>query len=298
MAVTMADIAKLRQMTGAGMMDCKGALTEAAGDFNKAIEIIRKKGQAVAAKRNDRQAAEGCALAASDGKFAAALALKCETDFVAQNADFIKLTQSILDLAMVQKPATLDELKNAKIGNSTVAELISDRIGVTGEKMELDFYCTVTGESTVAYIHPGNKLATLVAFNQDADAQVKKEIAMQVAAMNPVALDRASVPAELLEKEREIAKDKARQAGKPENILDRIADGALNKYYSENVLLDQEFIKDNKKTVAAYMDSVSKGLTAIDFNRVNLNQDYFIIYVKKKRVCLTLFFFVIFISLY
>ena len=164
-------------------------------------------------------------------------------------------------------------MKNAKIGNSTVAELISDRIGVTGEKMELDFYCTVTGESTVAYIHPGNKLATLVAFNQDADAQVKKEIAMQVAAMNPVALDRASVPAELLEKEREIAKDKARQAGKPENILDRIADGALNKYYSENVLLDQEFIKDNKKTVAAYMDSVSKGLTAIDFKRVNLNQD-------------------------
>ncbi len=274
MAITMADISKLRTMTGAGMMDCKNALTESNGDFDKAIEIIRKKGQAVAAKRSDREASEGCVLAAAKGDFAAVLALKCETDFVAKNTDFVALTKDILDLAIETKAANLYDLKASNLSGSTVEQLIVDRTGITGEKMELDMYEFVTGPTTVAYIHPGNKLATIVAFNQaDVDAQVAKDVAMQVAAMNPVAVAKENVPADILEKEKEIAKDKARQAGKPENILDRIAEGAMVKYFQENTLLEQAFIKDGKVSVAQYLNSASKGLTVTSFKRVTLNQE-------------------------
>ncbi|MDP4278497.1 MAG: translation elongation factor Ts, partial [Bacteroidota bacterium] len=219
MAVTMAEISKLRTMTGAGMMDCKKALIEANNDMEMAIEIIRKKGQAVAAKRSDREASEGCVLAGQNGEFAAALALKCETDFVATNADFVKLTQSILDLALTMKPASLDELKSLKLGDRTVEEKVTERSGITGEKMELDFYEFVTGPSTVFYIHQGNKLATVVSFNKAVDHQVAREIAMQAAAMNPISLDRDSVPAHVIETELEIGRDKAREEGKPENML-------------------------------------------------------------------------------
>ncbi len=212
MAVTMADISKLRTMTGAGMMDCKKALTESEGDFEKAVEIIRKKGQAIAAKRSDREASEGCVLAAAKDGFAAALALKCETDFVASNADFIALTQQILDKAVELKPANIDELLNAKIGDSTIQQLITDRSGITGEKMELGMYEFVNGESTYAYIHPGNRLASIVAFNKSGlDVQVYKDVAMQVAAMAPVAVDEASVPAEVIEREKEVAIEKTKQ---------------------------------------------------------------------------------------
>ncbi len=212
MAVTMADISKLRTMTGAGMMDCKKALTESEGDFEKAVEIIRKKGQAIAAKRSDREASEGCVLAASKGGFAAALALKCETDFVASNADFVALTQQILDKAMEAEPATIDDLLNAKIGDSTIQQLITDRSGITGEKMELGMYEFVNGESTYAYVHPGNRLASIVAFNKGGlDTQVYKDVAMQVAAMAPVAVDEASVPAEVIEREKEVAIEKTKQ---------------------------------------------------------------------------------------
>lgn len=274
MAITMADISKLRTMTGAGMMDCKNALTEANGDFDKAIEIIRKKGQAVAAKRSDREASEGCVLGTSNGDFAAVLALKCETDFVAKNADFVALTKEILDVAINTKAANLDALKASQLNGSAIEQLVIDRSGITGEKMELDMYEFVNGPSTVAYIHPGNKLATIVAFNQaDVDAQVAKDVAMQVAAMNPVAVSKENVPADIIEKEKEIAKDKARQAGKPENILDKIAEGAMVKYFKENTLLEQEFIKDGKITVAQYLDKANKGLTVIEFKRVTLNQE-------------------------
>jgi elongation factor Ts len=274
MAITMAEISKLRTMTGAGMMDCKNALTESTGDFDKAIEIIRKKGQAVAAKRSDREASEGCVLAAAKGDFAAVLALKCETDFVAKNSEFIALTKDILDLAIETKAANVDVLKASNLNGSTVEQLIIDRTGITGEKMELDMYEFVTGPTTVAYIHPGNKLATIVAFNQaDVDAQVAKDVAMQVAAMNPVAVAKENVPADILEKEKEIAKDKARQAGKPENILDRIAEGAMVKYFQENTLLEQAFIKDGKVSVAQYLNSASKGLTVTAFKRITLNQE-------------------------
>ena len=195
MAVTMADISKLRTMTGAGMMDCKNALTEAEGDFEKAIEIIRKKGQAVAAKRSDREASEGCVLGAAADGFAALIALKCETDFVAKNADFVALTKSILDAAMAAKAKSLDEVKALVIDGRTVAELVTDRSGVTGEKMELSYYEFVEGGSTAAYIHPGNKLVSLVAFAEEgAEYETIRGVAMHIAAMSPVAIGEASVP--------------------------------------------------------------------------------------------------------
>ena len=272
MAVTMADIAHLRKMSGAGMMDCKNALEEANNDFEKAMEIIRKKGQAVAAKRSDRDASEGCVLAADNGDFAAIVALKCETDFVAKNADFVALTQSFLDAAMSNKPATLDELLALPLGDGrSVENHITDRIGVTGEKMELGFYEFAKGAATVSYIHPGNKLATIVAFNQAIERQVARDVAMQVAAMNPVSITPDEVPQKVVDLEIEVAKDKARQAGKPENMLDRIAQGALQKFYKENTLLQQDFIKEQKITVQQYLLQQDKALTATSFKRVTLN---------------------------
>ncbi len=273
MAVTMAEISKLRTMTGAGMMDCKNALIEAENDFEKAIELIRKRGQAVAAKRSDREASEGCVLAATNGGFAAVLALKCETDFVAKNADFIALTQSILDVALATQPANLDELKANVIDGKSISDLVTDRSGITGEKMEVDYYEFVKGAASVAYIHPGNKLATIVAFNKELDAQVARDIAMQTAAMSPVALDRESVPAKVIEKELEIARDKAREEGKPENMLDKIAQGRLGKFYQESTLLEQSFIKDSKINIQQYLNSVDKDLKVVDFKRVTLNME-------------------------
>ena len=213
----MADITKLRKMTGAGMMDCKNALTEAEGDFDKAMEIIRKKGQAVAAKRSDREASEGCVLAKTTGEFAAVIALKCETDFVAQNADFVKLTQDILDLAVANKCQTLDEVKALPMGNGTVQDAVTDRSGITGEKMELDGYMTVEGASTVVYNHMNrNGLCTIVSFNKVADEQLAKQIAMQIAAMNPIAIDEDGVPESVKNTEIQVAieKTKAEQVQK------------------------------------------------------------------------------------
>jgi len=272
MAVTMADISKLRTMTGAGMMDCKNALNEANNDFEKAVEIIRKKGQAVAAKRSDREASEGCVLAAAKDGFAAIIALKSETDFVAKNADFVALTQSILDAALQVKAATLDDVKALNLEGRTIAELVIDRSGITGEKMELDFYETVSGGTAVSYIHPGNKLATIVAFAEEGvEYQVARDVAMQAAAMNPVSLDRNSVSQKVIDTELEIGRDKARQEGKPENMLDKIAEGRLNKFFQESTLLEQAFIKDNKVTVSAYLKA--NKATATAFKRVTLNQE-------------------------
>ncbi len=272
MAVTMADISKLRTMTGAGMMDCKNALTEANGDFDKAVEIIRKKGQAVAAKRSDRDASEGCVLAAAKDGFAAVLALKCETDFVAKNEDFIALTQSILDVAMEHKPTSLDALKALQLEGRSIEELVVDRSGITGEKMELDYYEFVEGATTVSYIHPGNMLATVAAFAEEGvDNQVARDVAMQAAAMNPVALDRDGVDQKVIDTELEVGREKARQEGKPENMLDRIAEGRLNKFFQESTLLEQAFIKDGKMTVKDYLKA--NNATATAFKRVTLNVD-------------------------
>ena len=274
MAVTMADITKLRKMTGAGMMDCKNALTEADGDYDKAMEIIRKKGQAVAAKRSEREASEGCVLAKTTGDYAVVIALKCETDFVAQNADFVKLTQDILDLAVANKCKTLDEVKALPMGNGTVQDAVTDRSGITGEKMELDGYMTVEGASTAVYNHMNrNGLCTIVAFNKNVDEQLAKQVAMQIAAMSPAYLDEASVPAEVVEHEKTILaaqmKEDPKMASKPEAVLAKIAAGKMGKYYKENCLVDQEFVRSDlfQGDVKGYVASVAKELgTEIKLN--------------------------------
>jgi elongation factor Ts len=272
MAVTMAEITKLRTMTGAGMMDCKNALTESNGDMEKAIELIRKRGQAIAAKRSDREASEGCVLAGITDGFAAITALKCETDFVAKNADFVALTQKILNAALENKPESLEALNALKIDGRTIAELITERSGVTGEKMELGYYEFVKGLSVVEYNHTGNKLSTIVAFEQaGVERQAARDIAMQAASMNPIALNRESVPEKVINQELEIGKDKARQEGKPENMLDKIAQGRLQKFFQESTLLAQAFIKDNKFTVEQY--AKANNAMPVDFKRVTLNQD-------------------------
>ena len=270
----MEQISKLRKMSGAGMMDCKNALAETDGDFDKAMEIIRKKGQAVAAKRSDREASEGCVLATAKDGFAAIVAVKCETDFVAKNGDFVGMTQAILDAAMVAAPASVEALSEIEVSGRAVKDLITDRIGVTGEKMELGFYEFVNGASTISYIHPGNKLATVVAFNQaGVDNQVAKDVAMQVAAMSPVAVSKDGVAQSIIDKELQIAREKAQEAGKPEHMIDRIAEGGLNKFFKENTLLSQAFIKDSKITVEEYLKKQDKDLTVVDFKRITLNQE-------------------------
>lgn len=272
MAVTMAEITKIRTMTGAGMMDCKNALIESEGDFDKAIEIIRKRGQAVAAKRSDREASEGCVLALAKDGFAACIALKCETDFVAKNAEFIALAQSILDAAAASKCATLDEVKALIMNGRTIEEIVTERSGITGEKMQLDYYEFVQGGTTSAYIHPGNKLSTIVAFAEEGvDFQVARDVAMQAAAMNPVSLDRSLVPEKIIATELEVGREKAREEGKPENMLEKIAQGRLNKFFQESTLIEQTFIKDNKITVAEYLKA--NKATAKDFKRITLNQE-------------------------
>lgn len=273
MAITAADVNKLRQMTGAGMMDCKKALTEADGDFDAAVDLIRKRGQAIASKRADRDATEGAALAKVDasGKHGAVIVFNCETDFVAKNDNFVALATSILDLALAQKPASLDALKSLSYEGRPLHEVIAEQSGVIGEKLDLAAYETISAESVAAYIHAGNKLATLVGFNQaGVDVQVGRDVAMQVAAMSPVAVNRDTVSQSTIEKELEIGRDMARNEGKPENMLDKIAQGRLNKFFKESTLMEQEFIKDNKQTIATYLNGVSKGLVATEFKRLAL----------------------------
>lgn len=270
--ITAAEVNKLRTQTGAGMMDCKKALVEAEGDFEKAIDILRKKGQKVAANREDREAKEGYVIAkiSSDNKFGAIISLNCETDFVAKNADFIAFAEKIIDAAITHKPSDLDALKAIQLDGRTLADTIIDYVGKIGEKIELGRYESVSAECIVAYNHPGNRVASIVGFNKCADTQVLRDVAMQVAAMAPVALDKDSVDASILEREIEIGKEQARAEGKPEEMLEKIAMGKLNKFYKESTLLNQEFIKDNKKTIAQYMNDSEKGLTATGFRRVAL----------------------------
>lgn len=274
MAVTMADITKLRKMTGAGMMDCKNALTEANNDFDEAMKIIREKGQAVAAKRSDREASEGCVLVKVADGFGAIIALKCETDFVASNKDFVQLAQDIIDAAVANKCKTMDEVKALPMGDSTVAQAVTDRSGITGEKMELDGYLTLEGGAISTYNHQGkNFLCTMVQLNKAVDSQVGHEVAMQIAAMNPIAVNENDVPADVLAKEKEIAADKARQEGKPENLIERIAMGRISKFYKEVCLLKQEYIQDASKSIEDYLKSIDKDLTVIAFKRFTLRAE-------------------------
>ncbi|MFV0290647.1 MAG: translation elongation factor Ts [Mangrovibacterium sp.] len=275
MAVTAADVKKLRDATGAGMMDCKNALTEANGDYTRAVEIIRERGKAIANKRSDREASEGATLAgvSADGKFGAIIALNCETDFVAINEKYVAFARTILDLAIANKPADLAALLALPLDGRPLAEQIAEQSGVMGEKLEVSYYANLQGELVAPYIHPGNRLSTLVAFNQVvADIQVAKDVAMQAAAMAPVALDKDSVPAEVAAKELEIAKEKFRLEGKPEEMLDKISQGALVKFYKESTLVEQAFIKDNKLSVAQYLSGAQKGLAATGFVRFSLGE--------------------------
>jgi len=272
--ISAADVAKLRNITGAGMMDCKEALGQSNGNFDEAIEFLRKKGQKVANKRVDRETTEGCVLAgvSSDSKRAVIVCLSCETDFVAKNQEYIAFTQSILDIAMTNAPAKVDALLSSKYKTLTVADGIIEKVGTIGEKLSLSCYEQITAEQVFAYIHPGNKLATIVGFNQKlTDNQVGKDIAMQIAAMNPISIDKNDCPTDVINKEIEIGKDQARQEGKPDAMLEKIAMGKLQKFYNENTLLNQEFIKDNKLSIRQYLANTNKELTVTAFRRYTLN---------------------------
>jgi len=268
--ISAADVMKLRKATGAGMMDCKAALQESNGDFEVAIDTIRKKGQLVANKRADREATEGAIIAKSVGSKGAVISLNCETDFVAKNENFVAFAHSILDLAIEKLPADLDALKALSFEGKTVEEKITEQIGIIGEKLELAFYGKIEAAEVVAYIHTGNKLSTLVGFNKKVNTQVGKDVAMQIAAMAPVAVDNANVPAELIAREKEIGREQARLEGKPENMLDKIAEGKLNKFFKDYTLLNQDFTKDSKKTVRQYLKESDAELTVTEFFRQSL----------------------------
>ena len=255
-------------------MDCKKALEESNGDIEKAIELIRERGKAIANKRADREAGEGAALAtiSADGKKGAIVVLNCETDFVAKNQDFVGLTTNILNAALANQPADIESLKAIKIDGRPIGDLVLDQSGITGEKFELSYYEKLEGEKVVAYIHPGNKLATIVAFNKGGfDDQVGKDVAMQVAAMSPVAVDVDDVPEKIRQQEFEIGREQARLEGKPENMLDKIAQGKLQKFYKESTLMNQDFIKDGKMSVKDYLKTIASDLKVIGFKRVSLN---------------------------
>ncbi|MDR0765615.1 MAG: translation elongation factor Ts [Odoribacteraceae bacterium] len=271
MEITAAEVMRLRKATNAGMMDCKHALQEAEGDFDKAVDIIRKKGLAIANKRADRDANEGCVLARTDGKRAVVVSLNCETDFVAKNEGFISFTGQILDVAFTALPADKDALLATRLDDRTVADHISAQTGVIGEKLELAYYGKVEASGCAVYIHPGNKLATAVGFDKEVDTQVMKNIAMQIAAMSPIAIDKEDIPAEVIEHELEIGRGKAQEEGKPEAMWDKIAQGRLNKFYQESTLLNQTFEQDGKITVREYLRGVDKDLKVTGFLRFSLN---------------------------
>ena len=326
----MAEITKLRHLTSAGLMDCKKALAETDGDIEAAVEILRKKGQAVAAKREDRQAAEGCVLAASDGDFAAVLALNCETDFVAKNAGFVELAKKLLAAAMANRAKNVDALKALVIDGQTVEALVVEESGKTGEKTEIGAYEVVEAPTTAAYNHFNNKLAAIVGFNlEGVDPQIGREICMQIASMNPVAVSRNDVPQATIDQEIAVAVEKTKQeqvqkavenalkkaglnpnhfdsedhiesniskgwiteedaakgreiikataeakaANLPEQMIQNIANGRLNKFFKESCLMEQEYVQDSKLTVGQFLEQNQKGLVAVAFKRVNLNQD-------------------------
>ena len=277
MAITAQEVNKLRQMTGAGMMDCKKALVESDGDFDKAIEILRKKGQKVSAKRADRQTSEGSVFIQTndDGTSAVIVALGCETDFVAKNKDFQELGAEILKAAFDARPASVEELKNLKSGDLTIGEKVTELVGKIGEKIDIVALEVLNGEKVVPYIHAGSKLGVLVSLKGANGTDVTdagRDVAMQIAAMRPVAVDKDGVDQSIVENELKIGREQAIAEGKPEKIIDKIAEGKLNKFFKENTLLNQAFVKDSSQTVAKYLDSVNKGLTVDSFKRVSVSQ--------------------------
>lgn len=275
--ITAAEVNELRKKTGAGMMDCKKALVEANGDFEQAIDLLRKKGQKIAANRGDRDAKEGLVLAkaTADNKKGVMVVVNCETDFVAKNEDFGAFANNILDAVIENGAATIEDAKALTYPGSTltIADRIIEEVGKIGEKIDLSAVEIIESDLVVAYNHPGNSLASMVAVSKagDAEAEAAKNVAMQVAAMNPIALNDEGVDSETIERELEIGRDQARQEGKPEAMIDKIAQGKLSKFYKENTLVKQQFIKDNSLTVEAYLKSVNKDLVATGFKRISLS---------------------------
>lgn len=272
MAITAQQVNELRNKTGAGLMDCKKALTEANGDMEAAIDYLRKKGAKVAELRAGRAASEGCVVAktTADGKRGVAVYLSCETDFVAKNDDFRKLAEQIADVALAQNPATLDELLALNLDGATVKDRVQEKVSAIGELISISAYEKLEGEAIVPYNHMGNKIGVLVAMNQNGKEAVGRDVAMQVAAMNPLAVDAKGVAQEVLDREMAIAKEKALASGKPENIIAKIAESAVNSYLKENTLLTQPFVKDGSKTVQQVLGEAAQGLTVTAFKRVAL----------------------------
>lgn len=273
--ITAADINKLRQMTGAGMMDCRKALTETNGDFEAAIDWLRKQGQKVAAKRSDREAKEGVVLAktTADNKTGIITLVSCETDFVGKNADFVAFAQSIADAAISNDVKSLDELNNVTINGAKVSDLVNDKLAAIGEKIGITRFERVDAPYVASYIHGANRIGVLVALSHEA-AEVGKDIAMQIAAMNPVAVDADSVPADVVTREKDIIMDLMRQdpkmAGKPDEMLSKIAEGKMNAFFKEQTLTAQPFVKDGSKSVADHLKSINNDLKVISFKRVAL----------------------------
>lgn len=275
MSISAADVNKLRQMTGAGLMDCKKALTETNGDFEAAMDYLRKKGAKISANRADREASEGSVIAvtSADAKKGVAIKLTCETDFVGKNESFVAFAKEIADAALSEEPASLDDLKNLNISGGSIGGRLMEEVAKIGEKIDVTAYALLKGENIVSYIHGANRIGVLVELNNapsEANTAAGKDVAMQIAAMHPIAVDKNDVSADVVAREMEIGREQARAEGKPEAILDKIAQGKVDKFFKENTLLNQEFVKDNSKTVGKMLTDVEGGLTVKQFKRIQL----------------------------
>ncbi len=273
--ITASEVNKLRKQTGAGMMDCKNALVEANGDFEKAIDVLRKKGQKVASKRSDRSASEGVVLAgvSEDNKFGVIVSVNCETDFVAKNEDFVLFAKSVLNVALSNKVNSKENLEKLTLDGVSISDKLLEKTGVIGEKIELGFFDFIDSEYVSSYIHHGNRLASLVGLNiaHEEYFQVGKDVCMQVAAMNPIGLSEKDISKDILDRELDIAKESARKEGKPEQMIEKIALGRLGKFFKENTLLKQAFIKDGKKSIEQYLKEVNSDLNVLEFKRFGLS---------------------------
>jgi elongation factor Ts len=269
--ITAADINKLRQATGAGMMDCRKALTESNGDFEAAIDWLRKQGQKVAAKRSDREAKEGVIIATTtaDHKAGIVLCISCETDFVSKNAEFVAFAQSIADAAIANNVKSAEELNAVEINGAKVSDMINDKLAAIGEKIEISKFERVEAPYVASYIHGSNRMGVLVGLTKEAE-EAGKDVAMQIAAMNPLAVDETSISAETIEREKNIAIEMIKAEGKPAEMAEKIAAGKMNKFFKDNTLMAQAFVKDGNKSVADYLKSVDAGLTVTEFKRVAL----------------------------
>jgi elongation factor Ts len=275
MTITASDIAKLRNITGAGMMDCKNALTEAKGDFDEAIDLLRKRGQKISAKRADKEATEGLVVALTnpENNKGIIIQLNCETDFVAKNQDFIDFANAIAQKALNAYPKDLETLLNLQLDGLSISDHINQQVAKIGEKIELSSYDMLNAACITAYIHMGNKIGVLVAMNQKGDKHIieaGKDVAMQIAAMNPIAVDKENVPQSAIDKELEIAREQIKAEGKPDHIAEKIALGKLNKFFKENTLLNQDFVKDSGISVKQMLESIDKELTVTSFKRISI----------------------------